>query len=415
MKDIINKLNFFSREKKFLFSIIFMFILSIFLTIVEIVGIASITTLVGLFSSAKNFIFDLKILNLNNLNFHNTLLIIFLIFVTKGLLQILYNFLQAKINQLMTIKYSQYLFTNFVNSSYELNLLKNPSLLIRKISSDVQLSVTYIFIILLILKEFLILLAIFIIFFFTKTNFIIFILAVFGLLSILFYRSIKNKIKQLSSKFIKSQSNAIKIINQAFGSLKENIILDINQTLISKFVKEVVNVNKFEFFRSFIKSLPRIIFELTAITSVVIIAFILFNTLDDKDYALQVLTLIAVCSIRLIPSFNVITNAFASIRSYQEIFDKFYRDLVYFDKNRLNYKKTNSKNINFNSQIEFQNVSFKYPKTKKFIIKNANLKITKGKIIGIFGRSGEGKTTLIDLIIGLLQKDSGKISIDKKK
>ena len=145
-----------------------MFILSIFLTIVEIVGIASITTLVGLFSSAKNFIFDLKILNLNNLNFHNTLLIIFLIFVTKGLLQILYNFLQAKINQLMTIKYSQYLFTNFVNSSYELNLLKNPSLLIRKISSDVQLSVTYIFIILLILKEFLILLAIFIIFFLLK-------------------------------------------------------------------------------------------------------------------------------------------------------------------------------------------------------------------------------------------------------
>ena len=145
------------------------------------------------------------------------------------------------------------------------------------------------------------------------------------LLSILFYRSTKNRIKQLSSLFIKSQSNAIKIINQAFDSLKENIILDINQTLISKFVNEIVNVNKFEFFRGFVKSLPRVIFELTAITSVVIIAFILFNTLDDKDYALQVLTLIAICSIRLIPSFNVITNAFANVRSYQEIFDKFYK------------------------------------------------------------------------------------------
>ena len=307
------------------------------------------------------------------------------------------------------------MFTNFVNSSYELNLLKNPSILIRKISSDVQLSVSYIFVILLILKEFLILTAIFILFFFTKTNFIALVLAVFGALSILFYKSIKNKVKQLSSKFIKSQANSIKIINQAFGSLKENIILDINQTLISKFVNEIVHVNKFEFFRGFIKSLPRVIFELTAITSVVIIAFILFNTLNDKNYALQVLTLIAVCAVRLIPSFNVLTNAFASLRSYQEIFDKFYKDLYYFDKNKLNYKKTNLKNIRFNSIIEFKNVSFKYPKTKKFIIKNANLKISKGKIIGIFGKSGEGKTTLIDLIIGLLQKDSGSILIDKKK
>ena len=415
MGKIINKFKFLSKERKFLFSIIFMFLLSIFLTIVEIIGIASITTLVGLFSSAETFIFDLKFLNVSNLNFHNTLFVIFLIFLIKGILQILYNFLQAKINQLMTIKYSQYLFTNFVNSSYELNLLKNPSILIRKISSDVQFSISYIFVILLILKEFLILFAIFIIFFFTKTNFIVLVLAVFGLLSILFYRSIRNKIKQLSSLFIKSQANAIKIINQAFGSLKENIILDINQTLISKFVNEIVNVNKFEFFRSFVKSLPRVIFELTAITSVVIIALILFNTLDDKDYALQVLTLIAICSIRLIPSFNVITNAFANVRSYQEIFDKFYMDLNYFHKNKLNIKKSNSKNLKFNSSIEFRNVSFKYPKTKKFVIKNANLKIVKGKIIGIFGRSGEGKTTLIDLIIGLLQKESGKILVDKRK
>ena len=415
MGKIINKFKFLSKERKFLFSIIFMFLLSIFLTIVEIIGIASITTLVGLFSSAETFVFDLKFLNISNLNFHITLFIIFLIFLIKGILQILYNFLQAKINQLMTVKYSQYLFTNFVNSSYELNLLKNPSILIRKISSDVQLSISYIFVILLILKEFLILFAIFIIFFFTKTNFIVLVLAVFGLLSILFYRSIKNKIKQLSSLFIKSQSNSIKIINQAFGSLKENIILDINQTLISKFVNEIANVNKFEFFRGFVKSLPRVIFELTAITSVVIIAFILFNTLDDKDYALQVLTLIAICSIRLIPSFNVITNAFANVRSYQEIFDKFYKDLNYFHKNKLNIKKSNSKNLKFNSLIEFKNVSFKYPKTKKFVIKNANLKIAKGKIIGIFGRSGEGKTTLIDLIIGLLQKESGKILVDKRK
>ena len=68
----------------------------------------------------------------------------------------------------MVVKYSQDLFRSFINSPYELNLLKNPSELIRKISSDIEISISYIFLILLILKEILILLAIFFLLFFTK-------------------------------------------------------------------------------------------------------------------------------------------------------------------------------------------------------------------------------------------------------
>ena len=73
----------------------------------------------------------------------------------------------------------------------------------------------------------------------------------------------------------KSQTSSIKIINQAFGSLKENIILDINKTLINKFTSAIVQVRKFEFFRGFIKSLPRVIFEFTAVTSIVIIELLI--------------------------------------------------------------------------------------------------------------------------------------------
>ena len=115
--------------------------------------------------------------------------------------------------------------------------------------------------------------------FFTKTNSVILILLSFGVISVIFYKSIKNKIVKLATKFIKSQTNAIKIINQAFGSLKENIILGINYTLINSFTNKIVEFKKFEFFRNFLKSLPRVIFELTAITSIVIIAYVYLNHL----------------------------------------------------------------------------------------------------------------------------------------
>ena len=93
----------------------------------------------------------------------------------------------------MVVKYSQDLFGSFINSPYELNLLKNPSELIRKISSDVEISISYIFLIILILKEILILLAIFSLLFFTKTNVVILILLGFGTISIIFYISIRKK------------------------------------------------------------------------------------------------------------------------------------------------------------------------------------------------------------------------------
>ena len=146
------------------------------------------------------------------------------------------------------------------------------------------------------------------------------------------------------------------------------------------------------------------IFEFTAVTSIVIIAYVLYKTYNDTNYALQALTLIAVCSVRLIPSFNVLTNSFAVIKSFQEIFDKFYDDVYFYKKSKIDNKKINLKSIKFKSSIELKNVSYKYPNTKKFVIQNANLKIQKGKIVGIFGKTGEGKTTLVDLIIGLLKK-----------
>ena len=414
MKTFVQRIKFFSKERSFLIGLTAMFILSIFLTVVETVGIASITTLVSILSSGENYLFEGFISKEINLNFNLILIVIFLIFLIKSFLQILYNFLEAKLTQLMVVKYSKDLFTNFINSQYEINLLKNPSELTRKISSDVEISISYIFIILQIFKEFFILLAIFFLLFFTKTDSVILILGVFGVISILFYKSIKNKVVKLAAKFIKSQSSAIKIINQAFGSLKENIIFGINKTLINNFTNKIVEVRKFDFFRGFIKTLPRVIFELTAVTSIVVIAYILYQSSGDTNYALQVLTLIAVCSVRLIPSFNILTNAFSGIKSYQEIFDKFYNDLFFYERNKTKNEKTDTIKSTFNSTLEFKNVSFKYPNRKNFVIKKANLKIKKGKIIGIFGKTGEGKTTLIDLIVGLLKKNSGIIKLDNE-
>ena len=97
MSTFIKRIKFFSKEKKFLFGIILMFILSIFLTIVETIGIASITSLVAILSNSDNHIFNFFINKEIDLNFNLILLVVFSIFFIKSFLQIFYNFFTSKI------------------------------------------------------------------------------------------------------------------------------------------------------------------------------------------------------------------------------------------------------------------------------------------------------------------------------
>jgi ABC-type multidrug transport system fused ATPase/permease subunit len=79
---------------------------------------------------------------------------------------------------------------------------------------------------------------------------------------------------------------------------------------------------------------------------------------------------------------------------------------------QIEFKDNLKRDNNFNISIKINNISFNYPGNPKTILKNLTLEITKGKKIGIQGTSGEGKTTLLDIILGLLKPDQGLLTID---
>ena len=88
-------------------------------------------------------------------------------------------------------------------------------------------------------------------------------------------------------------------------------------------------------------------------------------------------------------------------------------ELVGVSKN-LNEKETLGGEIDFKKCLELKNISFSY-KENKPILENIDLKINKGELIGIIGQSGAGKTTFINILVGLLTQNSGKIFLDEKE
>jgi len=117
----------------------------------------------------------------------------------------------------------------------------------------------------------------------------------------------------------------------------------------------------------------------------------------------------------MIPSFNGITSSVGNLRinrvKFKEITDDFSNQEKYLE-NFISENKNDSELIDFKNDIQLKNISFKYENTDRKIIDKISFQIKKGQSIGIIGQTGSGKSTLVDLILGVLEPNEGEILID---
>ena len=111
------------------------------------------------------------------------------------------------------------------------------------------------------------------------------------------------------------------------------------------------------------------------------------------------------------PAFSRLIGSLQNIRFNLPVIDVVKNEL------ELENRRSNSdlEKVRFLDNIEFQNISFSYPRSDELILKNISFKINKGEFIGIYGESGSGKSTLIDIVCGLLKPSHGEILLDSNK
>ena len=399
--------------KEFILSFFILFFCSLILMVLEILSLLLLAALGSFLVGVENF--SSSVLGFSyNFSLNKILLFISIVFLVKNLLLVFYNFLQSKTFSNLVSEVSKILFNLFLNTSYTQNIQKKPSELIRKINEDVSPAVEYIFLILGLIKELTVLIAILILLINTTTNIVILIFIVLGFVSFIFYKSIRIFSGKISEKYIASKTKIIRLLNQTFGSLKENYVYNNNIDLIKKFKKDIFYVEKFHFYKSFITSLPKVIFELIVLFTIISVTFFLYQNSTNQSDLVNTISILIVASTRLIPAFNSITGNLASMKIHKNFFYIITSDLLKFEelyKIRNNQKKEKYK-IKFNNNLSFKKINFKYPNSNKKVIENSSLIIKSKKSIGIFGGSGTGKTTLIDYILGLLSVQDGSVSIN---
>lgn len=168
---------------------------------------------------------------------------------------------------------------------------------------------------------------------------------------------------------------------------------------------------------TFYQRISKYVLEITMIIGVLLIAIVQFST-QPTSRAVGVIAIFLIASTRIGPAVLRIQQVFLSIKSSYAAagptFD-FLDELNYGDSESEIDLPIDTVHTGFKGQVSLQNLSFTYNKNSSFAISNLNLEISEGSICSIVGPSGAGKTTLIDLILGILAPTSGAVLINNCK
>tara|TARA_B100000427_G_C15490634_1_gene587391 strand:- start:452 stop:1792 length:1341 start_codon:yes stop_codon:yes gene_type:complete len=249
------------------------------------------------------------------------------------------------------------------------------------------------------------------------------ILAIISILIIgggygLFYWFFQQPLHLRGQERFKSTTERFTIVSEAFGSIKETKLLGLESSFEKRFTPPSLFFSHAMTMQQVIKDLPRYIFETLAFGSLLgVILFLIAKGRNLQDIV-PIAGMYAFSGYRLLPAINDIYRSIAQIRFSTPVLETIYNQIRENQVNKIDKKILLKNNIstidklNFEKKIELKKVSFSYPNTSELAIKDISLKIKKGSFIGIVGETGSGKTTLVDIILGLFSPQKGQLFID---
>ena len=387
-----------------------------------ILNIFSIGILIPLFANLTEQIkFDNEFFNLilNFLEYEifkqtsSIVLIIVLIFFFKNLIILLLKWFENKLSYDFLRKNSKNLLNFYINKNYLFHLKNNSSELIKNIQSECNIVSFNI------LRPFLSIISLLI----SVTTILILLIGInakitivtilfFSIIGIIFSSFTKKILKKLGKDRNKYSGLLLKSLQQTFLSIREIIISNKKVFFLNNFDNSNAKVLQSGIKSNFIYSIPRSIIEISLVLLIGAIIIYLDTSKILFTEIILTLTTFLVGASRLMPGIsNIFSNVSVLIYNLNSL-NIFSEDFFNFLK--TNKKDQNKKQISF-KKLQFKNANFRYPGRTKKIISNLNLDLKFNDKIGIIGDTGSGKSTLINILTGLLKLNQGQILIDGLK
>lgn len=343
-------------------------------------------------------------------------LIFSFLYLLNALVRIFLIFVTARVSRMTTAEIAVKIFKSKINDTYANFIIKDSNNIISAVTQKVNQVTISLSSIISFISSSIIFICIMSALILINPKVMLIAFLFFGFLYFIFVFFGKNTVQKSSEIINNTQNNIVLNLQNGLGAIRD-IILDKTQSFYLKFFsKESFTLARRESLVEFIQGSPRYIFEsMGIILFVILLIYSSKSTHPSNEFSdiFPVLAALALGSQRILPLLNKMYTDFISVKSHfyqiKEVSDILDEQLILEKQDSL----INKKEINLKKFITFKNVSFAY--YKKRILENVNFEIKKGSRVGIIGKTGEGKSTFLDLLMGLLKPTQGSIYIDNNE
>lgn len=239
-------------------------------------------------------------------------------------------------------------------------------------------------------------------------------LLIFAFAYVLLYKIVRKRLQENGHNMSLILTKRFRLMNEGFGGIKDVLLLNRRYDFVERFQKSGKAFAYARGTNSAIGQVPRYFMELIAFGSMIALVLYLIKAHQGNLGAvLPILAVYALAAFKLLPALQQIYSSLANIKGNAAAFEAIKYDLAKSAKDEKQIIIDDQvKQLPLNKQISLNNITFAYPKKSGPAVDELNMVIPANSVVGLVGASGSGKSTAIDLLLGLLTPDQGELCID---
>jgi len=309
---------------------------------------------------------------------------------------------------------SSRLFRSYLANPYTFHLKRNSAQLLRNMDLISSIINGVLNPVVLLISDTILVSSIFIILLMTDYLSAIIVLLFSSIVIWVYFTMVKKRLHSLGVRQTKIGEVLFKQFNQGLGSIKESKILGRSGFFDEIYTSHIYERNNIWKWTQSVGVLPAYILETVMVSLIILVMILAIYRGFNKESILLTISFFGIASVRLLPSIKRMNSSLSTIHFYTPSLDEVYTDIKYSEMHPIPLSLLpESVNISFQNKIELKEISFAYEGSNDYTIKNLSLTIKKNNTVGFVGETGCGKTTVIDIILGLLEPQKGTVFIDE--